>query len=156
MRCTNSGGYQGPPREPEQIEELTAEVVSSLEEHLGLKVEEPPWMMEEPGLTDVLPSRSKTPRRGGGKPPWKGPCWGEGSPLEGPGYHGHPGGRDRAAEPVHHKGPAGGPCPLQKPELPQMEISGMEQEALPSAAGGEPCPLLWISPSLEGSSIWRR
>ena len=45
-------------------EELTAEVVSSLEDCLGQKGGEPPWTMEEPGPTDVQPVRSKTPRRG--------------------------------------------------------------------------------------------
>ena len=37
-RCTNSGGYQGPPlEEPEWMEGLTAEIMSSLENHLGWK-----------------------------------------------------------------------------------------------------------------------
>ena len=53
-----------PLGEPEWIEELTAEIVSSLEDCLGQKGGEPSWMMEEPGLTDVQPLRSKTPRRG--------------------------------------------------------------------------------------------
>ena len=38
--------------------------VSSLEDHLGWKGDEPSWRMEESGLTDVQPLRSKTPRRG--------------------------------------------------------------------------------------------
>ena len=136
--------------EPEWTEELTAarqssrEVVSSLEDCLGQKGVEPPRMMEEPGPADV------------GHLCWKGPCQGERSPPEDPGYCGHPGGRDRMAEPVCHQGPVRDPCPLQKLGLPQTEISGMEQEVLPSAAGGEPCPLLQISPSLEGLNIWRR
>ena len=53
-----------PLGEPEQIEELTAEAVSSLEDCLGWKGVEPPWMMEEPGPADIWPPRSKTPRRG--------------------------------------------------------------------------------------------
>ena len=52
----------------------------------------------------------------------KGPCQGEGSPPEGPGYHGHPGGRNRVAELVHHQGLVRGPCPLQKLGLLQMQI----------------------------------
>ena len=46
------------------MEELAAEVVSSLKDHLGQKGDEPLWRMEEPGPTDVCPPRSKTPRRG--------------------------------------------------------------------------------------------
>ena len=38
--------------------------MSSLEDCLGQKGDEPSWMMEEPGPTDVQPLRSKTPRRG--------------------------------------------------------------------------------------------
>ena len=53
-----------PLGEPEWIEELTTEVVSSLEDHLGWKGGEPPWTMEEPGPTNIQPPRSKTPRRG--------------------------------------------------------------------------------------------
>ena len=53
-----------PPGEPEWIEELTAEVVFSLEDHLQWKGGEPPWMMEEPGPIDIWSPRSKTPRRG--------------------------------------------------------------------------------------------
>ena len=83
----------------------------------------------------------------------KGASPSEGSPPEGPGYCSHPGERDRVAELVHHQGLVGGPCPLQKPGLPQMENLGTEQEIPPGVARGEPCPLLQISPSLEGSSI---
>ena len=39
-------------------------MVSSLEDHPGWKGDEPPQTMEETGLTDVQPPRSKTPRRG--------------------------------------------------------------------------------------------
>ena len=53
-----------PPQEPEWIEELIAEVVSSLEDCLGQKQGKPPQMMEEPHLVYVWPLRSKTPRRG--------------------------------------------------------------------------------------------
>ena len=60
MRYTNSGGYQGPPREPE----LVAEVVSSLEDHLGWKGGEMPQTTGEPNATDVQPPRSRIPRRG--------------------------------------------------------------------------------------------
>ena len=41
-----------------------AEVVSSLEDHLGKKGGKLPWTMEEPDPIDVQPPRSKTPRRG--------------------------------------------------------------------------------------------
>ena len=34
--------------------------------------------------------------------------------------------------------------------MPQTEISGMEQEALPSAARGEPCPYLEYNPPWRG------
>ena len=53
-----------PLGEPEWIEELTAEVVSSLEDYLGQKGGEPLWTVEESGPTDIWPPRSKTPRRG--------------------------------------------------------------------------------------------
>ena len=46
------------------MEELMAEVVSSLGDCLGWKGGEPPQATEEPGSTDILPPRSKTPRRG--------------------------------------------------------------------------------------------
>ena len=52
------------PGEPEWIEELNAEVVSSLEDCLGQKGGKPPQMMEEPDLIDIWPPRSKPPRRG--------------------------------------------------------------------------------------------
>ena len=48
----------------EWMEELATEIVSSLKDHLGQKEDEPLWRMEEPGLTDIQPPRSKTPRRG--------------------------------------------------------------------------------------------
>ena len=47
-----------------QMEELATEIVPSLKDHLGQKGDEPLWRMEEPGLADVQPPRSKTPRRG--------------------------------------------------------------------------------------------
>ena len=46
------------------MEELAAEIVSSLKDCLGQKGDEPLQRMEEPGLTDIWPPRSKTPRRG--------------------------------------------------------------------------------------------
>ena len=58
--------------ELEWIEEITAKVVSSLEDCLGWKGGEPPQMMGEPGPTDIWPPRSKTPGGGGGTPPLKG------------------------------------------------------------------------------------
>ena len=61
-----------PLGEPEWIEELTAEVVSTLEDHLGQKGGKPPQMMEEPGPTNVQAPMSKTPRRGRRTPPQKG------------------------------------------------------------------------------------
>ena len=53
-----------PQGEPEQIEELVAEVVSSLEDHLGQKEGKPHQMMEKPDPVNIRPPRSKTPRRG--------------------------------------------------------------------------------------------
>ena len=50
-----------PLGELEQIEELTAEIVSSLKDCLGWKAVEPSQRMEEPGLTDIWPPRRKTP-----------------------------------------------------------------------------------------------
>ena len=52
-----------PSGELEQIKELIAEVVSSLEDCLGQKGGEPSQLMEEPDPVDVQPPRSKTPRR---------------------------------------------------------------------------------------------
>ena len=48
----------------EQMEELTAEVVSSLKDCLRWKEGKPLRGLEEPGLADIQPPRSKTPRRG--------------------------------------------------------------------------------------------
>ena len=53
-----------PPWGLEWMEKLTAKIVSSLKDHLGWKEGKPPWGLEEPGLADVQPPRSKTPRRG--------------------------------------------------------------------------------------------
>ena len=53
-----------PPGEPKWMEELTAEVVSCLEDHLGQKGGKPSQMMEEPDSINIWPPRSKTPRRG--------------------------------------------------------------------------------------------
>ena len=53
-----------PLGEPEQIEELTAEITSSLKDHLGWKEDESACRMEKSGPSDVLPLRSETPRRG--------------------------------------------------------------------------------------------
>ena len=53
-----------PPCGLEQMEKLTAEVVSSLRYHLRWKEGKPLQGLEEPGLADVQPPRSKTPRRG--------------------------------------------------------------------------------------------
>ena len=53
-----------PQGEPEWIEELIAEVVSSLEDCLGWKGGKAPQTMEEPDPVNVQPLRSKTPRRG--------------------------------------------------------------------------------------------
>ena len=57
-----------PPGEPE----LMTEVVSSLEDCLGWKGGKLLQVMEETDPINVWPLRSKTPRRGGGMPPWKG------------------------------------------------------------------------------------
>ena len=60
MRSTNSKGYWVPQGEPEFV----AEVVSSLEDHLGLKGRKLPQMTEEPEPINAQPPRSQTPRRG--------------------------------------------------------------------------------------------
>ena len=49
------------PWELEWMEELAAEIVSSLKDHLGWKGDEPLQRMEEPGLADVQPPRRKPP-----------------------------------------------------------------------------------------------
>ena len=46
------------------MEELTAKLVSSLKDCLRWKEGKPLWGLEEPGLADVHPPRSKTPRKG--------------------------------------------------------------------------------------------
>ena len=46
------------------MEELATEIVSSLKDCLGWKKGKPLQGIEEPGLADVQPPRSKTPRRG--------------------------------------------------------------------------------------------
>ena len=46
------------------MEELSAEIVSSLKDCLGQKEGKSLQGIEEPGLADVQPPRSKTPRRG--------------------------------------------------------------------------------------------
>ena len=48
-------------------EELTTDMVSSLEDCLRWREVQPPGDLEEPGLADAQPSRSNTPR--GGVPP---------------------------------------------------------------------------------------
>ena len=53
-----------PPWGLEQMEELAPEIVSSLKDHLGQKGGKPLQEIEEPGLADIQPPRSKTPRRG--------------------------------------------------------------------------------------------
>ena len=110
------------PREPEWIEELTAEVLSSLVDHLGQKGvnHHRQWrnlVWPTSGLQGANPQEGEE-----GHLHRKGPHWGEGSPLEGPGYCDCPWGRNRVAEPVHYQGLVGGPYPLQKPGSPQMEI----------------------------------
>ena len=125
------------------MEELAAKIVSSLKDHLKQKRDEPLWKMEEPGATDVQPPRSKTPRRGrrdtsaerglaeAREAHWK--ALATAATL---------GGGNRVAEPVHHLGPVRGPYPHQELGSLQMKISGMEQEVLPGATGGESCPFL--------------
>ena len=83
----------------------------------------------------------------------EGPCQGKGSPLEGHGYHGHLGGENREAEPVHHLRLAGHPCPLSKSGSPKKKILGTKQEVPQGVARGEPCPLLQIQPSPVESRI---
>ena len=53
-----------PPWELEWMEELAAKIVSSLKDHLGWKGGESLQRIKEPGLADIQPPRSKTPRRG--------------------------------------------------------------------------------------------
>ena len=55
---------ESPLGELEWIEQLIAEVLSSLEDYLGQKGGKPPWTMEEPDPINIWPPRSKTPRRG--------------------------------------------------------------------------------------------
>ena len=47
----------------EWIKKLAAKMVSSLKDLLGWKGGKPLWGLQEPGLADVQPPRSKTPRR---------------------------------------------------------------------------------------------
>ena len=83
---------RSPPCGPEWMEELTANVVSSLKDPLRQKEGKPPGGLEEPGLADVQPSRSTPPGGGGGMR----------SPFESPSNHSHPRGEDREAELVCH------------------------------------------------------
>ena len=83
----------------------------------------------------------------------KEPHQGERSPLEGSGYGGHLGRRNRAAELPHHQKQVRGLSPLQKLGSPQMEIQGMEEEALPGAATVLPCPYFEYHPSWRGSEF---
>ena len=53
-----------PPWGLEWMEELATEIVSSLKDCLGQQEDRPLWGIEEPGLADVQPPRSKTSRRG--------------------------------------------------------------------------------------------
>ena len=46
------------------MKELAAEIMSSLKDHLEWKEGKSPWRIEELGLADVQPPRSKGPRRG--------------------------------------------------------------------------------------------
>ena len=70
--------------------------------------------------------------------------------MEGPGYHSHLGGRDRAAEPVHHIGPVRGLYPLQELGLLQTEILGMEQEVPLGVAIETPAPYFEYNPPWRG------
>ena len=85
-----------PSGEPEWIKELIAEVVSSLKDHLGWKGGKPSWMMEEPDPIDIQPPKEQNPQeREQGHLCRKEAHQGKRSPLEGPGYCSHPGGRNR-------------------------------------------------------------
>ena len=53
-----------PPWGLEWIGKMATEIVSSLKDCLGQKEGKPLWGLEEPGLADMQPPRSKTPRRG--------------------------------------------------------------------------------------------
>ena len=46
------------------MEELATEILSSIKDHMGQKEGKSLQGIEEPGLADIWPPRSKTPRRG--------------------------------------------------------------------------------------------
>ena len=143
-----------PPWGLEWMEELATEIVSSLKDCLGWKGSKPLWGIEEPGLADVQSPRSKTPRRGRRDASAKRDltkareahqrALATTAALE----------EKIETELVCHPRPARHPCPLLESGSPQKKILGTKQEALQGAARGEPCPFLWIQPSLVGPRIW--
>ena len=64
IRCINSGGYQGHHLVGRSRWRNWLPTVSSLKHCPRQKEGKPPGGSDEPGLGDVQPSRSKTPRRG--------------------------------------------------------------------------------------------
>ena len=67
----------------EGIEELAAEIVSSLKDYLGQKEGKPLQGIGEPGPADVQPPRSKTPGGEGGTPLLRGTLSRQGKPIGG-------------------------------------------------------------------------
>ena len=67
-----------------QMKEMTTEIMSSLEDHLKQKEGKSLQRIEEPGLADIWPPRSKTPRRGGGTLLLRGTSLRWGKPTGGP------------------------------------------------------------------------
>ena len=55
---------------------------------------------------------------------------------------GHPGGKNRKAEPVHHQRPAGHPHPILELQLLKEKVLGVEQEVPQDLARRHPYPFL--------------
>ena len=126
-----------PPWGPEWMEKLPAQIVSSLTDGLGKKGGKPLRGLQEPGLADVQPPRSKTPGGLGGTLPLN---------VTSPHYCSSLGGGDRKAEPVCHLRPAGLPCPLSESGPLKKKITWTKQEAPQGWAGGESFPFFEYSP----------
>ena len=143
----------------EWMEKLAAQIVSSLKDQPGAESGQITMRFGGAWSSRCPASQEQNPQEGEeGHLCQERPHWGEGSPLEGPSYHGHLGGEDREAEPVCHPRLAGCPCQLLESWLPKKKILGTKQEMPQGLAGGEPCPLLQVHPSPVGSRIlggWR-
>ena len=129
------------PREPE----LVAEVLSSLEYHLGWKGAKCHRWWENPIKLMSSPKEQDPQEREERCLHGKEPCWDKRSPLEGSGYGSHIGRRNGVAKLPPHQQLVGVLGPLQKPGSLQMEIQGMEEEALP-----EDCHTPTLSITLPG------